>query len=66
MLAAVKCIFGEIFQGKNIARKIFEGEMLVFRTLHTTLIEMFCKSILNFILNSEITVNRILNPDDKF
>ena len=39
--------------------KLFEWEMLI-RTLPTTLLQIFCK----IILNSKIIVQSILDPDD--
>ena len=47
--------------GKRTCRKIFEGEMLI-RTLSTTLLQIFCK----IILNSEVIVKSIIDPDDNF
>ena len=42
-------------------RKIFDGEMII-RTLPATLLQVFCKNI----LNSKIVVKSISGPDDNF
>ena len=47
--------------GKNIFRKIFDGEMFI-RISIITLLQIFCK--IN--LNSEIVVISIRDPDDNF
>ena len=41
--------------------KIFIGEMLI-RTLPTSLLQIFCK----IILNSKVIVKSIIDPDDNF
>ena len=50
---------GEILPGKSMIRKLFDGEMLI-GTLATTLLQIFCKIILNFL----VIVKSILDPDD--
>ena len=42
----------------DVVRKIFEGEMLI-RTFFTTLLQIFCKFILNF----QVIVKSFLDPD---
>ena len=51
--------FDEIFQAKAYLGKLFECEILL-RTLPTTLIQIFCKIILNF----QDIVKSILDPYD--
>ena len=50
--------FDEIFEAKAYLGKIFEGEM-VNRTLPTTLLEIFCKSIFNSKINVKSPDNNI-------
>ena len=50
----------ESFKRKH-SRKIFEGDISI-RTLPTTLFQIFCKIIINFI----IIVKSTLDPDDNF
>ena len=47
--------------GKNVVEEIFVREMLT-RTLSITLLQIFCKTILNL----QVIVNIIKNPDDNF
>ena len=44
---------------EDILQKIFEEEMM-YRTKPTTLLQIYCQSM----LNSEVTSNRTLDPDD--
>ena len=48
-------------KGILVVRKTFDGEMSV-RTSQTTLLQIFCKTILNF----KVIVKSILDPDDNF
>ena len=50
--------FDNIFQAKALVRKIFDGEKL-FRTLQPTLLQIFCK----IILNSKVVRKSIIDPD---
>ena len=54
-------IFIKSFSRKHFFLKIFEGEMLI-RTQQTTHIQILCKMILNF----QVIVKSIINPDDNF
>ena len=61
MLTAAKTSLTILMMSFRLKHKIFQGEML-FRTLPTTLLQIFCK----IILNSKVIVKRIFDPDDTF
>ena len=49
------------FSSESLVWKMFEGEMLII-TLSTTLLEIFCKIILNF----QVIVKSFTDPKDNF
>ena len=61
MLTAAKTSLTILMKSSGFSTigKIFEGEMLI-RTLPTTLLQIFCK----IILNSKVIVKSIIDPDD--
>ena len=58
MLTAAKSSLTNLIPGKSIFREIFEG-MIFYRTIPTTLLQIFCK----IILNSKVIVKSIVVPD---